>query len=673
MTNQSLSGLPPFAPVPPPQIQEKASSADWETYLDAWTILTEFRLNLTPNNFDALAGEDSSAADFLSSYFSQLSSGTSTAKLRDGAKARKLKRVAYVLARRFLVEASPPPSSLLDWKFLANLLGSLPSSSATKDVSQQVWTKHEKVLANSLERERAALVKELSFSKFDSDDVAKRLHLLTTIAMNVPSAGSALAAGSDFLDSLDTLYIHNQNISLRKAVVANCYAGLTSLLKSQPPHLTALLDQLFEMKSSADRHAQKRAHQPTLLSDLVCSTNFMSHLQIAMAESEKKRGEQLFDSLIVYRAEMSSLHPLPKRKRKGKGKGAAAHDVGEMHIHKLSLVTQVQDLFPDLNEPYILKLLDAYSDSVETVTAHLLDNSLPPHLSDPNDISTPMSTQHTSVVPERSNVFDHDEIIQNASKLSYGKSTNKSQTADKLLADKSNHNASKAAILAALAVFDSDDDERDDTYDVADVGGTVDTALPGTDDAEANPVRRDQNRIEDAQPNDAVLYGIWKSTPELFTRDQNTRRSQARVQLRKDTGLTDEAIEGWAVMSSRDKNKASRLEARMMTEAGSRGAGGQREIERTSYRRPNLEGDDSEAGESGTGSGAERGGRGGGRARGGRGRGRGGRGRGGGDVAGPTGDKGTENARHRKDVNKASRANHNRREGRAKKMGRGMA
>ena len=39
----------------------------------------------------------------------------------------------------------------------------------------------------------------------------------------------------------------------------------------------------------------------------------------------------------------------------------------------------------------------------------------------------------------------------------------------------------KAAILSALAAFDSDDDERDDTYDAADVGGTVDAA-GGADD-----------------------------------------------------------------------------------------------------------------------------------------------------------------------------------------------
>lgn len=59
----------------------------------------------------------------------------------------------------------------------------------------------------------------------------------------------------------------------------------------------------------------------------------------------------------------------------------------------------------------------------------------------------------------------------------------------------------------------------------------------------------------------------------------------------------------------------------------------------------------------------------------GRGRGGGGRGRGGGgaggDVAGPADDRGTQIARQRKDAQKGSRANHNRRDQRARKMARG--
>lgn len=128
--------------------------------------------------------------------------------------------------------------------------------------------------------------------------------------------------------------------------------------------------------------------------------------------------------------------------------------------------------------------------------------------------------------------------------------------------------------------------------------------------------------------------------------------------------MTDEAIEGWAVMLSRDPRRLRSLEARFATFAGA-----QRGLEGTSWKASEV--DDSEEGEGGRGRGnfgpndRGRGGRLRGQPRG------GGRGRGRGNVAGPTGDKETEDARKRKDASKGSRANHNRRDQRAKKMARG--
>lgn len=126
--------------------------------------------------------------------------------------------------------------------------------------------------------------------------------------------------------------------------------------------------------------------------------------------------------------------------------------------------------------------------------------------------------------------------------------------------------------------------------------------------------------------------------------------------------MTDEAIEGWAVMLARDGRRMRRLEARFGVSGG---RGGQRELVGTAWRGGAGGGSGTEESDVG-GSGAGRGGRGGG---GGRGRGRGGAR--GGNVAGPADDKATQMARQRKDANKASRANHNRRDQRARKMARG--
>lgn len=223
------------------------------------------------------------------------------------------------------------------------------------------------------------------------------------------------------------------------------------------------------------------------------------------------------------------------------------------------------------------------------------------------------------------------------------------KTADDVLADRSAA-PNKAAILSALATFDLDDDERDDTYDAADVGGTVDNT--GT---EANP----------ADDNEEVLWRAFQADAKMFNRDQATRGGAARGKMRAETGMTDEAIEGWAIMLSRNPNQKRRLE--MKYSAASAFTGQQTELVSTAWRASPV---GSGAETSDTDGGSGRGGRGGARGRG-RGRGRGGQSRGGGDVAGPSGEKDTEAARRRKEANKGQRANHNRRDQRARKMGRG--
>jgi len=264
----------------------------------------------------------------------------------------------------------------------------------------------------------------------------------------------------------------------------------------------------------------------------------------------------------------------------------------------------------------------------------------------------------------RRSVFDGDDFSRLAvspSQIHHGRSHADSQTADTLLSAPTSK-SDKAAIISALAAFDSDDDERDDTYDMEDVGGTVDSAMPGTSDDAMDTEGLKQNVHEEA------LWQAWKMSPGLFGRDQATRRSQARIALRSDTGMTDEAIEGWAIMLQRDPKKVKRLEA-MFSMAGS---GQQRGLGRTAWQdSPVVSETDTgeEADTDGDPGPATRGGRGGGKGRGrGRGGGQGGRGA---NVAGPADDRETQVARQRKDANKGSRTNHNPRDQRARKLARG--
>jgi activating signal cointegrator complex subunit 2 len=247
-------------------------------------------------------------------------------------------------------------------------------------------------------------------------------------------------------------------------------------------------------------------------------------------------------------------------------------------------------------------------------------------------------------VPLRYNAFDNDDLDRldvSMTRLHFGK-RNPEKTADDVLKDRSSA-PNKAAILSALAAFDSDDDERDDTYDAADVGGTVDSAQDGEAD-----------RYRDS--NEETLFRAWKGDPRVFDRDAATRRGTQRAKLKEATDMADEAIEGWALMLSRNPQQQRRLEAKYSAFTSA-----QLEVPSTAWRASSA-GSGTEDSEPDGGRPSFRGGRGGRGFRGGQ--------RRGGNVAGPSGDNETEQARRRKEANKSSRANHNRREGRARKMAR---
>lgn len=240
-----------------------------------------------------------------------------------------------------------------------------------------------------------------------------------------------------------------------------------------------------------------------------------------------------------------------------------------------------------------------------------------------------------------------DNLAHDASRLHIGR-RNEDQTADDLLQDRTSA-PQKAAILSALASFDPDDDERDDTYDVEDVGGTVDSVLPNNKQEDEDADHGDDEHTE-------TLFWAWKRDRSIFERDAVTRRSEARDELRIKTGLADELIEGWAIMLARDAKRIRRLESKFTSFTGQ-----QTELSSTAWRSGELGKDSSDTERrSFRGRAANRHGRGGRKPD--------------ANQAGEDGT-GTEGAttatRRRNEANKGSRANHNRRNQRAKKMARG--
>ncbi|KAI5249164.1 hypothetical protein E4T42_05385 [Aureobasidium subglaciale] len=524
---------------------------------------------------------------------------------------------------------------------------------------QKLWRTRHPDLDQSLQNFLSPTIKQLESSRPDAaeTDVKRIVPLL----FSSHEAGAIILTSSELVDAMSSAYSQSFP-ELRKSLVSILYYGLLSLTKGDKPNHSLLFDHLYGLKNQAG------GSQASLLADLVTNTSLLSKLRSSITGKNAERAQNLANALSAFKS--PSISPRPKRVRKAnKGKGKATGDEfghgtfsGEHHVHRMSLISQIQDLFPDLGSGFVARLLDEYHEDVEQVTAHLLDGSLPDHLLSldrSEELSSPRAdpqlteqekiehlVPRSTSPPQRRNVFDDDEFDRlevDASRLHLGRK-NAKLTADTMLEDRSAAPA-KSAILSALAAFDSDDDERDDTYDEADVGGYVDSARPDGEDS------RDTDTGNQGESEEA-LFRVWRMDKGVFERTSDVRRSSARLALKNETKLQDEAIEGWAVMLNRDPRRLRRLEARYSAFSGA-----QPELERTSYR-------DSEATEDSDNGDGGRGGRGGrGRGRGGRGRGRGGRG--GGNPAGPPSESNTQAARQRKEARGS-----NRRDGRARKMAR---
>ena len=690
-----LSGsLPPLVPFPAHSIVSNILPEEWQACLDAWIFAVEFRLRLLPDHFRHLKlHSDTSGIPFLLSYYLQWEHHpeVGTAYRPQDTKELRLHRQNFLLTRRLLADTDLPyDCSDKDlFALVANASLAFGASNAWRETLKTAWKRSQDRIVAAISTCKSSLIRDLPQSHtFPTDDILSDIQRVTAMTKALGEIGEYLMTGSDYLDSLASGYPTSPRTSnghdalgISRALTENLYVCLRSLLISDPPHMSLLLDHLYSLKATADRTIKTNPDYPTILSSLVCTTSFLRHIEVFISTHKQNRGEVLVKSLDTYRSMKMHLHPpITRRKsevQKGKGK-ARADPESDIHIHQASRISQIHDLFPELSSAYIIRLLDHFLDDIEAVTAALLEpDSLPVDLQDRNaDADTQPQLngkvydlaphEPLSNVPERRNVFDGDDFDKlriSSSMIHMGRKDMTIETTK----NSNEHTKAKAAIMAALAAFDSDDDERDDTYDVGDVGGTVDTSI----DTDSRPRAQKVSATSD-DGYEELLFGAWRNTPQIFARDSTTRLSQPRQKLKQETGMSDEQIEGWAVMLGRDKAFLSRLEKNYSLAFAF--GGEQHKLAGTKWSASRsgtaTEDDDLDSGDDGAGQGG-----GGGRARGGP-LGQGARGFGlgrGGSTSGLSRDPATQAARRRKEQGRGrGRANHNRREARAKKVGRGM-
>ena len=689
------SRLPAFALFPISAWRDQLPPDEWVACLNAWLALIDSHLSLSDSDF-ATSVKDESLQAFLTSFTREVALG-GVAILGSSSSAKKLLKDCFRLATR-LLQSQSPPSGLTQWEFLADL-GHAYGKKKVEPLTESLSAASKGHLDSSLAVLKKFLIKNLD-AGLDGGDlkgIEERLERVNDLILVSPPVAEFFLAGSDFVDALISCY-RITNPPLRRALISTTYLCLTGLAEGQK--MSALTDHLYSLKAAADSHKASTLNvNDSLVAELVTSTPLLQRLQRKLEETStaSNRAKSVLTELATFKKPGGGMSK-PKRlirRKVDKGKGLAEFDEAqaqqEIHIHRMSQISQVQDLFPDLGTGFVAKLLDEYSSNPEEVIAHLLDDSLPPHLqtanrgeelAQPTPPSTkprrtsllprptpPITPQYPALEPPSSEDSEDEFPLLPTSGTAHMHIGKRPGNADTLLSQRPTATR-KSAILSALAAFDSDDDERDDTYDAADVGGTVDTTptLGGASAAEEGG----SGVMTDAA--EGVLFRAWLSGPGgagVFARDAAARRGAERARLRLETGLTDEAVEGWAVMLGRDAGMKRRLMARYGEWSGEQTVLGSTAWRAGAGGEGDGDGDGDGEEEGGSDGGARgRGGGNGGFGPGGRGRGMG-RGRGGRGGGGPPAAPDSEAARRRKEANKGSRANHNRRDQRARKMARG--
>ena len=589
-------GVPPLADYPPSTVRSTLPPAEWQACLDSWLYSLEFRLRLKDVLFSTPMSPAVSGMRFLISYCQN----TTT---RDGASAPKeaqLQRRAYLLFKRLMSLQNTAHS----WESRVLIDNLLLADRAFHHVSDwprllsALRKREQGKISQGLEEWKGAVTEGFGTVSGIQERFTD-LQRMNSLIQVMPEAGLALMTGSDYLETIIAAYTNDKVVSQSppnfiRILTEHLYRGLRSLMSDQTKHISLLLDHLYFLRTETDAAMKGNNNQKqTILSSLLCTTAFLRHLAHDSSIAETKRGQGQIDSLIAYRDQIKHLHPPPAlRKRKStKGKGKSK-DADDMHIHKAAQVSQIHDLFPTFPNAYILQLLDHYNDNVELVIAALLEpDTLPSNLREPDPNLTdaisetlppPNLAPHTTPPPlpsHRKNAFDNDafdNLTISSTQLHKGRKPLPSSSDPP---DQSSHARSKAAILAALAAFDSDDDERDDTYDVADVGGTVDQSVDT--DSRPNPTSASARTLT-GNDHEETLWSAWKGDTGLFARDSKTRVSRARMDLKRETGMADEQIEGWGIVVSRDRALQERLRKRYEDVASM--IRGQRGLEKTKWQ-----------------------------------------------------------------------------------------
>lgn len=232
-------------------------------------------------------------------------------------------------------------------------------------------------------------------------------------------------------------------------------------------------------------------------------------------------------------------------------------------------IMDLQEVFPNLTKKQAILLFRHYNSNLELITNELLEN--------PSLIET-LESQETESndleIEELNNVVSNDD---NNNKTKMEKPlvlVKKRDDNKKVIKHVPDEIKNKILTRTLKLLYQDDEDERDDTYDEAEVeinrtsgstqriGISKDNSNHTFEGHNDNDDDDDNTLDDDFDKNEAYLWDLFKQDKTLFER--NKRGSNIRKKMKNQTNWSDEQIEGWARMLERSPQRARILEERYM-------------------------------------------------------------------------------------------------------------
>lgn len=367
--------LPSFAPFPPIDVLEQLLPDELEACLEAWILLSHGYLLLPQVTFSEKVAEEPFVTEFLVSYMS--ANLQVDIKLLNAPKVRALRSNVFKLTHRTFMEFVAIPSQLLEYTFLENLsvLYGAPNlhghNSNLSDIVIKAWdVSNLNDAPPSFAKQRASLIHTLSTNKQDILTELDKSFLRTACVLSVSyQYGQYLTVGSDFLDVLSGYF--QSNARVQKGIVIVAHLCLTSLIHPKRPMFSTLIDHLYAMKSSP---AGK-----SMLQTLCSTTSLLRKLRHSLSGAEATRAQPLMDELSTFKIDVKGKGKTTDRrvsKHRNARRFSSSDERSTQEIERITLVTQIKDLFPELDTQVINDLLHKNNGDMERVTAHILDGSL---------------------------------------------------------------------------------------------------------------------------------------------------------------------------------------------------------------------------------------------------------------------------------------------------------